>query len=785
MCLSYKLAVIQILSLLQSSAAALLSRRDLPHVVSTNYDFVIVGGGTAGNVVANRLTENSNFSVLVLEAGPRLVKLYELLGRSIHHSQLQRCWGFGSPSPIPAPYRGSSDPLGLELHHSGPARTEWSLSRSPSWSCARWNEFYGMVYARGSKADFDRYANFTGDEGWSWDNMLPYFKKGEKFTPPPDRHNTTGQFDPSVHGFDGLTSVSLPGAPTVLDGRFEVAIDQLGGEFTHNLDVNSGSPLGFGWVQATIDGPSASRSSSSSGYLAREFLLRPNLHVLVNAQVSRVISEGNQDGVPEFKTVEFRLNGGGSLFTASASKEVILSAGTINTPQVLMNSGIGSPSHLNSHGIQSIVDLPDVGENLFDHPLITLYWRVNSNRTYDDYRRSSALQDEALQTWKDTRQGVYATGVSQHVGFVRIPSNNTIFANAPNPASGPGSPHFEMFLSNFRLGPTPPEGNYLSISALLSSPGNNARGSVKLNSSDPFSIPLIDTGLLADNATDLALMREAVKSVLRFVSAPAWEDYILGPEDSTQPGLNATDVELDTFIRANTRAGYHIVGTSSMTRKGAEAGVVDPDLKLKKAAGLRIVDASVLPLSGSNLTVTGQHKLPLQLVKDIADSNVFVLRSYVSPLERTRRRSTNPTNSLSTPARKPSRYSKEKSPKTTEACNDTKTPVEGVNEGIALDLSNERLRDNPSVKPANKKAKKGQGFPQEENQLVMDDDDSSTKKTKPKDDEEENSEALRCFLLEPNAMHKYCNKPGARLFLVVEEKEYALVAEFPVLNDVE
>ncbi|KAJ3511702.1 hypothetical protein NLJ89_g3945 [Agrocybe chaxingu] len=613
--LFHKLAATQILSLLHSSAAVLLSQRDLTRVVNTNYDFVIVGGGTAGNVVANRLTENQNFNVLVLEAGPRQVKLHGEawdIPLIIWHN----CSDAGILAlQVPFLTATTTTQTPWDWNYTSvpqPGLNGASVGLPRGYVLGGTSSTNGMIYTRGSKADFDRYANFTGDEGWSWDNMLPYFKKSEKFTPPSDRHNTTRQFDPSVHGFDGLNSVSLPGAPTVIDDRFEVAIDQLGGEFTYNLDVNSGSMLGFGWVQATIDGPSASRSSSSSGYLAREFLLRPNLHVLVNAQVSRVISEGNRDGVPEFKTVEFRLNGGDSLFNASASKEIILSAGTINTPQVLMNSGIGSPSHLHSHGIQSVVDLPDVGENLFDHPLITLSWRVNSSGTYDDYRRNSALQDEALQTWKTTRQGVYATGASQHIGFVRVPSNSSVFANAPDPASGPGSPHFEILVSvstlifvavfcliktyaEFPYRTTPPEGNYLSILALLSSPGDNARGSVKLNSSDPFSIPLIDTGLLADNATDLALMREAVKSVLRFASAPAWEEYIISPQDSTQPGLNATDAELDAFIRANTRSGYHIVGTSSMTRKGAGAGVVDPDLKLKRAAGLRVVDASVLP----------------------------------------------------------------------------------------------------------------------------------------------------------------------------------------------
>lgn len=124
-------------------------------------------------------------------------------------------------------------------------------------------------------------------------------------------------------------------------------------------------------------------------------------------------------------------------------------------------------------------------------------------------------------------------------------------------------------------------------------PGSVARGSVKLNSSDPFGTPIIDAGLLKA-PTDVPLMREAVKSILRFAAAPVWSDYIIGSSQSSQPGLNSSDADIDAFIRKNSRSAYHVVGTSSISKKGARTGVVDPDFKLKKVAGVRVVDASVL-----------------------------------------------------------------------------------------------------------------------------------------------------------------------------------------------
>ncbi|KAF8883638.1 aryl-alcohol-oxidase from pleurotus Eryingii [Gymnopilus junonius] len=427
------------------------------------------------------------------------------------------------------------------------------------------------VYTRGSSADWDRYATYTGDSGWSWKNILPYFKKSEKFTAPSDQHNITGDFNPSAHGFGGFLSVSLAGAPTPVDALFTEAIGQLDGEFVANEDINSGSQLGFGWSQSTIDGPSGSRSSSSAAYL-HPVLQRPNLHVLVNAQVSRILRNGSKKGLPSFLEVEYRVNGSGPLLTVTASKEIILSAGSINTPQILMNSGIGDSQKLSAVGIQSV--------NLSDHPLVVLPFLVNSTATYDDFNRNATLVAQETQVWERTRKGPFVNGLTQHMG---IP----IFETAPNPAAGTNSPHFEIFLANFLPAASPPNTHFVSIAAIMLTPGSTSRGSVNITSSDPFSHPSIDAGLFM-SSTDIPIMREALRSILCLASAPAWD----GP---SQPGVNATDADIDAYILASTSSAYHVVGTSAMAGLGQSGGVVDSKLRLKNVSGVRIVDASVLP----------------------------------------------------------------------------------------------------------------------------------------------------------------------------------------------
>ncbi|OBZ67629.1 Pyranose dehydrogenase [Grifola frondosa] len=292
-------------------------------------------------------------------------------------------------------------------------------------------------------------------------------------------------------------------------------------------------------------------------------------------------------------------------FCRESTKEVILSAGSIGTPQILQLSGIGDAALLRAVNVEPLVNLTDVGKNLIDHPLLANHWFVNSTSTMDAIGRNATLAEQLFQEWNTTELANSATAAwishldETTIGHISAPRRSF---------SGPTSAHIEIIPMVYWLHFCFGELNGVcrmassilcngAVYRILPQPGNRccspvSRGAVTLASNDPFDSPIIDPGLLAD-PFDQSTMVAAIKTVRKLLTAPVWDGYVLEPYGDL---ANATtDAALAAYAQKYTSSIWHPVGTARMAAKGSDEGVVDASLKVLKTEGLRIVDASVFP----------------------------------------------------------------------------------------------------------------------------------------------------------------------------------------------
>jgi choline dehydrogenase len=492
------------------------------------FDYVVVGAGSAGCVIANRLTEDPSVRVLLLEAGPedggdaiRVPALFSgLFGTEVD-------WDYRIEPQ--AHYAGS------ELYPRGK-----TLGGSSAINL--------MVYIRGCRADFDAWSQ-RGCAGWDYGSVLPYFTKSE----------TNSRHAAPLHGTHGPLHVEDRLFTHELSRSWVDAAVEWGLPCTD--DFNGACQIGAGTYQVTChDGW---RWSAADAYL-KPAMDRPNLTVAVNSHASRILFyEGRATGVAYIRDgVEMR---------AHADAEVILCGGTINSPQLLLLSGIGPAEQLLSQGIPVLVDLPGVGENLQDHVMTPIVWG-----TKDSSDLLQLASPENMAIWQEHRGGPFASNGSEVGGFWCV--------------NGGASPDIQ-----FMGGPTsfvhhgrfsPPMPNFTMLAA-RTHPAS--RGRLWLQSADPLAPPRIDPGYFSD-PEDLRYAKEGLRALL---DIGAQQPFASNVQALNLPDRVPDDAALTEHIRRWSQTEYHAVGTCAMGVD--ESSVVDPSLRVRGMADLRVIDASVMP----------------------------------------------------------------------------------------------------------------------------------------------------------------------------------------------
>jgi choline dehydrogenase-like flavoprotein len=492
------------------------------------YDYVIVGGGSAGCVLAARLSEDPDVRVLLLEAGPPDVNenIHVPLGY-LKLAGTEVDWDYHSTPEQHCSWRRIPLPRGRVLGGS--------------------SSINAMVYIRGNRRDYDDW----GVPGWSYDELLPYFVKAE------DNERGASRW----HGVGGPLAVSENRSGNLITRAFVDAGEQAG--LARNPDFNGAEQDGVGMYQVTQRG--GMRASAAAAYL-RPAMERPNLAVMPYMRVDRVLFEGT-------RAVGVQASQLGQAQELRAEREVILCGGAYNSPQLLMLSGVGPAEHLAMREVEPLLDRAQVGENLSDHPAAQLVWT-----TPEEQSLLLALEPAALEEFQATQTGPFASNLAESGGFARV-------------GAGAPAPDVQFHVAPLQIvedGMRDPEAHGVWVSPCLLTPGS--RGTVRLASNDPSAKPIIDNQFYVA-AEDMPRMIAGLRLALEICGQPAMRPYCAVPFNTP---AGDGDEALREHIARTTFAVYHPVGTCRM---GEDAdAVVDAQLRVNGLDGLRVVDASVMPV---------------------------------------------------------------------------------------------------------------------------------------------------------------------------------------------
>jgi choline dehydrogenase len=510
--------------------------------MSWPYDYIIIGSGSAGCAIANRLAEDYALRILILEAGP-----------SDDSFLLKMPAGFASLGKK-TPYNWHYETVPQK--HCNDRRMYWPRGKTLGGSSA----INAMLYVRGNAWDYDQWRQL-GNEGWSYQDVLPFFKKAE--------NNERGADD--FHGAGGPLNVADQADPAKINDAFLTAAEQAGHK--RLTDFNGAEQQGVGYYQVTQK--NKERWSAASAYL-RPAVERNknNVHVLTGASVERIILDQNHA-----MGVRYRYKGQDEV--ARCSRDIILAGGAVNSPQLLMLSGIGPADHLKSVGIRPLFDLPGVGGNLQDHLDASLLQFCKTRDTYDTANKLWSL----YQYWKD-KKGPGTSPIAESGGFLGT-------------KTGLAAPDIQLhFLPALVVdhGRTKMNKNGYSLHVCTLRP--ESKGTIRLASQDPKAAPLIDANYLAERK-DLDTLIEGVKIGREILAQSGLDPY---RAEEFQPGAAVkTDADIEAWVRAKCETIYHPVGSCKMGPSTDPMAVVDNECRVHGIKGLRVVDASVMPtLVGGN-----------------------------------------------------------------------------------------------------------------------------------------------------------------------------------------